>query len=537
MTEINSRTSEEQKKREKWRKECLQNEQVKKMFQMQDKDKRLEDISKVEDASKEELDMLKDSTTGLLLTEDLSSPSKSSVKGGDLARIVMWATSHEFYDQEFITALLMTHHSFTTSLELLDQFIKRYQITPPYGLTQRVFEIYIKRKIVPIRMNVCTILLQWVENFFEGDFAQNESLVLYFRDFVETKITPDFKEMGKKLMNILQEKINAPVVTKMKITPAASPSTKSDFLLIATDASVRHHLEIDAVTFYEYTESSEMAKHLTLIGISAFNLDFNHFSRVKPHELLDQIWGERRLKELTAGKSLAGNEITGISRMINHTNHLIVWVATKIVNNPALKGRVNALKYFAQTALYCREYKNFNGVTGIVAGLSVAPVLRLKKTWAAFAEKFPKTSQAYIFTLILSRYAEVAELVSPKGQYGNYRKVLKELSPPAIPFLGVYLTDLTFIELGNPGFIPDSHLINFDKRRKAYQLIKEIQYFQTIPYQFLAIPALIEVLQQLGTTESGPMALFNQTLIPEDQLYDISLVVEPRDEEEDDDDT
>lgn len=116
-------------------------------------------------------------------------------------------------------------------------------------------------------------------------------------------------------------------------------------------------------------------------------------------------------------------------------------MATKIVSASTLKGRVNALKYFAQTALYCREYKNFNGVTAIVAGLTAAPVSRLHKTWAMFAEKFPKTSIAY---------HDLAELVSPKGQYGNYRKVLKELSPPAIPFLGVYLTDLTFIELGNP---------------------------------------------------------------------------------------
>ena len=52
---------------------------------------------------------------------------------------------------------------------------------------------------------------------------------------------------------------------------------------------------------------------------------------------------------------------------------------------------------------------------------------------------------------------------------------------------------------------------------------------------FPAIPAIIEVLQQLGTIEpTGPLALFNQVLIPEDQLYDISLLVEPREEEEDD---
>lgn len=124
---------------------------------------------------------------------------------------------------------------------------------------------------------------------------------------------PDFSEMGKTLMRILQEKINAPPVGKINVMSSANPSSKSEFMAIATDASVRHHLELDANTFYEYVESAEMAKHMTII-------DYNYFTRVKPHELLDQIWGERRLKELTPGKELTGGEITGISRMIQTTN-------------------------------------------------------------------------------------------------------------------------------------------------------------------------------------------------------------------------
>jgi hypothetical protein len=79
-------------------------------------------------------------------------------------------------------------------------------------------------------------------------------------------------------------------------------------------------------------------------------------------------------------------------------------------------------------------------------------------------------------------------------------------------------------------------LINFDKRRKAYTLIKEIQFFQKVPYQFPAIPSLIEVLQQLGTIETGDNAMFNQVLTPEDQLYEMSLVFEPREEEDEDED-
>jgi hypothetical protein len=133
-----------------------------------------------------ELDQLKDKPDSEIIFADDLSPSKSAVlRGADLPKLVLWATSHEFFDQEYITTLLMTHHSFTTSTELLDQLAKRYQITPHYGLSQRMFQVWIEMKIVPIRMNVCNVLKHWLENYFEGDFSLNESLVLHFRDFVE----------------------------------------------------------------------------------------------------------------------------------------------------------------------------------------------------------------------------------------------------------------------------------------------------------------------------------------------------------------
>lgn len=64
-----------------------------------------------------------------------------------------------------------------------------------------------------------------------------------------------------------------------------------------------------------------MAKQMTCI-------DFEYFGNVKPHECLDQIWGERRKKELRAlgVKADKGNKdkplITGIVKMIQHTNHV-----------------------------------------------------------------------------------------------------------------------------------------------------------------------------------------------------------------------
>jgi hypothetical protein len=46
-------------------------------------------------------------------------------------------------------------------------------------------------------------------------------------------------------------------------------------------------------------------------------------------------------------------------------------------------------------------------------------------------------------------FDELMELMSPNSNYTKFRNHLhKEISPPCIPYLGVYLSDLTFLEDG-----------------------------------------------------------------------------------------
>ena len=45
------------------------------------------------------------------------------------------------------------------------------------------------------------------------------------------------------------------------------------------------------------------------------------------------------------------------------------------------------------------------------------------------------------------------------------REALHRCDPPCIPYLGMYLTDLSFIEEGTPNFTEDGGLLNFSKMR------------------------------------------------------------------------
>jgi len=59
---------------------------------------------------------------------------------------------------------------------------------------------------------------------------------------------------------------------------------------------------------------------------------------------------------------------------------------------------------------------------------------------------------------------KLQNIVSSDGRFRNLRDALHRCDPPCIPYLGMYLTDLSFIEEGTPNFTEDG-LLNFSKMR------------------------------------------------------------------------
>lgn len=98
---------------------------------------------------------------------------------------------------------------------------------------------------------------------------------------------------------------------------------------------------------------------------------------------------------------------------------------------------------------------------------------------------------------------------------------LKTVTTDANIIKGVYLTDLTFIEDGIPSVIKKTNLINFAKRSKTAEVIRDIQQYQNVPYPLQPVPELQDYI------------LTNmQTAGDVHEMYDRSLAVEPRERED-----
>jgi len=113
------------------------------------------------------------------------------------------------------------------------------------------------------------------------------------------------------------------------------------------------------------------------------------------------------------------------------------------------------------------------------------------------------------------------KLMASTKNFREYRETLHTSNPPCIPFFGVYLTDLTFIEDGIPSLLKKTNLINFAKRAKTAEEIRDIQQYQNVPYPLQPVPELqdyiLTSMQQASDVH---------------EMYDKSLQIEPRERED-----
>jgi son of sevenless-like protein len=148
-------------------------------------------------------------------------------------------------------------------------------------------------------------------------------------------------------------------------------------------------------------------------------------------------------------------------------------------------------------------------LTSIISALGTAPIHRLKRTWDQVPQR------------ILTTLEQMRTLMGSTKNFGEYRERLHQANPPCIPFFGVYLTDLTFIEDGIPSVIKNTGMINFAKRAKTAEVIRDIQQYQNVPYPLQPVSELQDYILN-NMQAAGDVH----------EMYERSLAVEPRERED-----
>jgi hypothetical protein len=111
-------------------------------------------------------------------------------------------------------------------------------------------------------------------------------------------------------------------------------------------------------------------------------------------------------------------------------------------------------------------------------------------------------------------YEDCQTLLARDQNFKMLRQYLHAVDPPVIPYLGMYLTDLIFIEDGNGNFWATNGLINFVKRQQISEVIGEIQRFQDTPYCLQTVPEMRDWLVSVEVVSDEDLFKLSQQREP-----------------------
>ncbi|KAI8827072.1 ras guanine nucleotide exchange factor domain-containing protein [Fimicolochytrium jonesii] len=408
---------------------------------------------------------------------DVSFSPDGKLRGATLDALIERLTLHDGLDPEVLSTFLLTYRSFTDSVTFIQLLKRRFSMEAPSELTVPERDLWLEKKRTPIRIRVFNVARNWIDNHASFEDPVDRQAMVELKQFAQTDVMPFMEAAGKQLIKSIEKKESGESSARRMIL---NPNREYPVPVVPRNLKKIKFLDLDA---------TEVARQLTIMEAKQYN-------KLEPGEFLNRAWSEKD-----------GNAAVNVKALINMSNQITGWVAATILSEKDLKKRAAIFKQFILVADRCRALNNFNTLMSILAGLNSAPVHRLNRTRELLSARIRNMFEALRATM------------TPLKNFSAYRETLHSVNPPCVPFLGFYLTDLTFIEDGNSDMLRDhnAHLINFFKRMKTAGVIQEIQQYQNAPYVLMPVPELQTWLRSNMMVE-----------VDDSDLYDKSLVLEPR---------
>ncbi|XP_074240706.1 ral guanine nucleotide dissociation stimulator-like 3 isoform X4 [Saimiri boliviensis] len=255
----------------------------------------------------------------------------------------------------------------------------------------------------------------------------------------------------------------------------------------------------------------EVAEQLTL-------MDLELFSKVRPYECLGSVWSQRD-RPGAAGAS------STVRATVAQFNTVTGCVLGSVLGVPGLAApqRAQRLEKWIRIAQRCRELRNFSSLRAILSALQSNPIYRLKRSWGSVSRE------------LLSTFRKLSQIFSDESNHLSSREILfqeeategpqeedntpgslpSKPPPGPVPYLGTFLTDLVMLDTALPDML-EGDLINFEKRRKEWEILARIQQLQKRcqSYSLRPHPPILAALQA-------------QRQLSEEQSYRLSWVIEP----------
>uniref|UniRef100_A0A336MFM3 CSON000770 protein n=1 Tax=Culicoides sonorensis TaxID=179676 RepID=A0A336MFM3_CULSO len=235
----------------------------------------------------------------------------------------------------------------------------------------------------------------------------------------------------------------------------------------------------------------DLASQMTL-------LDMQVFASIQTEEFQSCSWTKK-------DKCITSPNIVAMTRRFNNVSF---WVVQEILNGVVAKERADIISHFIKIAKRLHELNNLHSLFAIVSAMRSASIFRMNNTWNALSKKDKQTLD------------KLAQLFSEDNNWETLRQYLETLKLPCIPYLGLYLTDLVYIDLAFPN--KSNGLDKEPRESKMNNILRIISEFQSSDYSFIEPKSEIQkYLQSMRYIEEL------QNIFEEEQ-YKKSLLLEPK---------
>jgi hypothetical protein len=424
------------------------------------------------------------------------------VIGGSLPALVERLTTHETTpDAMFVSAFYLTFRLFCTPTELAEALIERFDYV---GESPSIAN--------PVRLRVYNVLKGWLESHWREP-TDSEALPL-IAHFAEFKLGCMLPSAGQRLTDLVQRVTSAENQTVSRLVPPMGKPNNLSATSAPADAasppSILSKSQHNLLSNWKMGGSSpsildfdslELARQITLKQMSIF-------CSIKPEELLGSQWMKK-----------GGVDSPNVKAMSGFSNDLSNLVADTILQHSEVKKRAAMIKQWIKVAHQCLELNNYDGLMAIICSLNSSVINRLRKTWDLIS---PRRREMF---------KTLHAIVEPSNNNKVLRARLQGHVPPCLPFLGMFLTDLTFVDIGNPATkqLPGTGsngqgmtVVNFDKHSRTAKIIGDLQRFQ-LPYRLAEVPEMQEWIQaqivRMKELDQGNVQV---------SYYRKSLLLEPR---------
>lgn len=218
-------------------------------------------------------------------------------------------------------------------------------------------------------------------------------------------------------------------------------------LQLSASSGISSHLLVSTLTNYNDIKTQMGLSVAKLeefssrdVAYSITQLAWSLLKNMHEFELIYTVFGRHNFKQITANLNV----------FLRHFNEIQYWVVTQICLSTSLSKRVQILRKFIKIAAHCKELQNLNAFFAIIMGLSNMAVARLTQTWEKLPNKLKRT------------FSQFESLIDPSRNHRRYRIFISKMEPPIIPFMPLFLKDMTFAHEGNKTYL-ENGLINFEK--------------------------------------------------------------------------